>query len=198
MMRWILIGYFPKRRAARSGWVSPYPDYPDAGFPAPVPVEEICSVSQCIAAGPEPPWGEINEFGGYQGPAAAWQAVPPNQRQEFNLFAYRIAPVLYRDGQEEELDLPALNLVPLPDAFDCLGYDAVELADGWQLGCSPMSCNGQTGAAVLNAYCLVGTAEEGIALARTFSVTEPEPGPYIVVEVWRDRGRNAGADPSPH
>src|SRR5687767_14158308 len=83
MMLWTLIGYFPKRRTMRSSWVSPYPD---VGFPASEPVEEICSVSHCIAKGPELKAGEMPgiEFGGYDDPAAAWRAVAPGQRDDFD------------------------------------------------------------------------------------------------------------------
>ena len=190
VMLWTLIGYFPKRRATRAGWASPDPGYPDAGFPAPPPVEAIGSVSHCIAQGPEAPAGEgpVNAFGGYDSPAAAWRAVAPGRRPDFDLFAYRLAPVLFRDGQAEGLALPPPDLAPLPDTFERLGYDAVELRDGQCLGCSPLSCNGQTAAAAVNRYCLVGTDQEGMELARAFSVSKPEPGPYCVAEVWRDRG----------
>src|SRR5262249_14211035 len=123
------VGYFPKRRMTRSNWVSPYPDYPNAGFPAPAPVDEICSVSNCIAKGPEIRMDEVpcNEFGGYDSPASAWKAVRPDLRETFDLFAYCIAPILFRDGQAEQLQLPSLDITPLPDTFRRLGYDAVEI-----------------------------------------------------------------------
>ena len=78
------------------------------------------------------------------------------------------------------------DVTPLPKAFDCLGYDAVELTDGQCLGCSPLSCNGEAAQHPVNRYCLVATEQEGIALARRFSISKPEPGPYSVVEVWRE------------
>ena len=40
----------------------------------------------------------------------------------------------------------------------------------------------------VNRYCFVATESEATDLARNFSVTKPEPGPYCVVEVWRDSG----------
>lgn len=185
-MLWTLIGYFPKRRTIRSSWVSPYPN---VGFPASEPVEEICSVSQCIAKGPEPTEGEmpVNQFGGHDDPAAAWRAVAPGQREDFDLFAYRLAPILFHDGHVEELELPSLDLAPLPATFERLGYDAVELTHGQCLGCSPLSCNGHSAMTSVNRYCLMETEQAGTELARAFSISKPEPGPYCLVEVWRDR-----------
>ncbi len=196
-MTWILVGYYPKRRMTRLNWKSPYPEYPDAVFPAPQPVEEICSVSGCVAQGPRTPMEEVpfNQFGGYESPATAWQAVVPDLRLEFDLFAFRIAPILFRDGEEEPLELPSLDIEPVPTTFVCLGFDAVELTHGQCLGCSPLSCNGQTGEGKVNRYCLVNTPQEGLDLARRFSITRPEPGPYCAVEVWRD-ARSAESTPA--
>ena len=159
------------------------------GFPGPAPVEEICSVSNCVARGPDAPTGNMpfNEFGGYESPAAAWQAVARELRSHFTLLAYRVGSHWFREGQVEQLELPALDVMPLAENFDRLGYDAVELTWGSCLGCSPLSCNGQTGAAVVNRYCLVDTEQEGVELARAFSSSKPEPGPYCLAEVWRDR-----------
>ena len=186
------IGYFPKRRASRSGWVSPFPDHPDAPFPAPPPVEEICSVSHCIAAGPTtgPDTQTTNPFGGYRSPDEAWHAVLV-ERPRFCLYAYWLLPVLLRDGKEERLAIDSLDVEPLPEGYDCLGYDAVELTHGQCLGCSPLSCNGQTEAAVINRFCLVNSEPEGIELARLFSIEKPEPGPYAVIEVWRERSQRS-------
>ena len=192
-MDWTLIGYFPKRRALRSGWVSPYPEHPDAGFPAPASVDEICSVSDCIARGPDLMTGDINPMGGYGSLEAAWQAVPVDRQGDFCLFAYRVAPVRFRDGQEEPLELPSLDIDPIPSSFTLLGYDAVELSDGPCLGCSPLSCNGQAARTVVNRHCLMSTEAQGMALAREYSITQPEPGPYGVVEVWRKPGADTGS-----
>jgi hypothetical protein len=177
----------PSVSRSRSAWVSPWPARPDAAFPVPLPVHEIRSVSRCIAAGPDLNMTDFNQFGCYDGPAAAWQALPEELRTNFNLFAYRLAPGLFRDGQEEPLPLPSLDVLPLADTFERLGYDAIELTQGCCLGCSPLSCNGEAEAIAVNRYCLADTEQEGIILARTFSISKPEPGPYCVVEVWREQ-----------
>ena len=68
-----LIGYFPKRYITRAGWVSPLEGYPDAPFPAASVADEICSVSRCIAKGPDLRWGvdPINELDGFASPDKA-------------------------------------------------------------------------------------------------------------------------------
>ncbi|MFO0810139.1 MAG: hypothetical protein U0746_16080 [Gemmataceae bacterium] len=199
-MIWTPVGYFLKRRTTRAGWVSPWPSHPDATFPCPPPVEEICSVSNCIAEGYEQSggfcvWGvrPDNEFGGYVSAAAAWAMVPPERWSEVSLYAYRVVPRLFEDGQERVFDVPEFDVDPLPDTFVRLGYDAVEVGAGWCWGCSPLSCNGVTHEAAVNRYCLVDTEAEGIELARRFSETKPEPGPYGVVEVWRAAARSIDA-----
>jgi hypothetical protein len=39
----------------------------------------------------------------------------------------------------------------------------------------------------VNRYCLMGTVNEAVMLAERFSIEEPEPGPYYVIEVLRER-----------
>jgi len=195
-MEFTLVGYFPKRKVTRSGWVSPYKEYPGATFPAPMPVEEICSASHCIAGRPEILNNLIrfNEYGGYESPEQAWAEVPNEHLKDYDLFALGIGPFLYRDGKEEPLDFSEMEssgiseqeISEVTENFVLLGYDAVQLDYHTSLGCSPLSCNGQTIGVNLNRYCLVDTENEGIELARRFSIDNPEPGPYCLVEVWRE------------
>lgn len=187
-MNWELVGYIAKRRATRTDWVSPWPSHPDAGFPCGPPVEEICSVSSCIAREHEP--FRENPLGLYADAGKAWAVVPAADRVNFAVVAYRLWPVQFENGQEEEIDLwwePAV--APLPSSFVRLGWDAVQGGNAHSFGCSPLSCN--SGADIvrceeLNRYCLVDSERGALALARSFSITQPEPGPYCVVEVWRD------------
>ena len=204
-MTWSLIGYIAKRRATRTEWVSPWPDYPDASFPYPSPVEEICSVSNCIARGlgGRDDSANGNAHGLYDDAGLAWGVVPVEVRTDFALFAYRLWLVQFENGQEEPIDVwwgPTVGR--MADTFVRLGWDAVVGGNGHSFGCSPLSCN--SGADIvrcpeLNRYCLVANERAAMALARGFSITKPEPGPYCVVEVWRDTGTAAepGAGPDP-
>lgn len=198
-MNWVPVGYIAKRRATLAGWVSPWPSHPDAGFPCAAPVEEICSVSNCIASG----IGRTDDpLDLHPDAGRAWAVVPVEARADFALYAYRLWPVQFEDGHEEAIDLwwgPAIG--PMSDTYVRLGWDAVVGGNGHSFGCSPLSCN--SGADVvrcpeINRYCLVADERAAMALARGFSITKPEPGPYCVVEVWRDMGTAAEPGVAPH
>jgi hypothetical protein len=190
-----LIGYFPRRTVKRVTWTA-------ASVPSPFPfseVHEIGSVSECISKGPGR-WTEDltpNSFWGFADPESAWAAVVPEDRPGLELFAYRLYPVRFVEGRQEALELPALDVEPLADDFIRLGWDAVEIggdAGHCHFGCSPLSCNsqaGQPGLTPVNRHCLVASEEAALKLARTFSITKPEPGPYCVVEVWRAAARGS-------
>ncbi len=186
----IFIGYLAKRIAKRADFPSPGGD---VGFPCAPPVEEICSVSGCIARRTEQWWdlARHTDFGVYDTPELAWSMVPAGERQAFALHAYRLYPVRYAAGQPVSLDLLdglEPDAEPLPEWFVRLGWDAVEMSDHGSFGCSPLSCNGQAGVEgvpVVNPYCLVSSEADGFELARAFSISTPEPGPYCVVEVFR-------------
>ncbi len=201
-MTWKLVGYFPKRRTTRSHWASRYPDNPDACFPCSAPVEEICSVSTCIARGPEG-WRAAqkqNFYDVFDDVELAWSVVPMEARALFELFAYRLSPVQFEEGREEIVEEWYEHTVePMPPSFVRLGWDAVQ--GGGLHGCSPLSCNNEVGQVGIdpdmpevNRYCLAPTEREGMALALRFSISKPEPGPYRVVEVWRDACSVADAD----
>ena len=202
-MNWTLVGYFPKHRTTRSGFVSPYPDYPNAAFPAPLPVEEICSVSECISHGPKD-WIQHwthNDMWLYSTQVAAWAVVSEAERSQFELHAYRILHVLFEDGERRSFELPQLQVSmagtsepvePLSTEFAPLGFDAVSLDSPgfgtFQFGHSPLSCNGMAEVIETNEHCLLANLAMAQAIALRFSIERPEPGPYVVVEVLRGLG----------
>ena len=111
-------------------------------------------------------------------------------------YAYRLLPTLFHEsGGETGHPLPELTAVPIPDGFVRLGYDAivrdVGKTDGGlnvppSFGCSPLCCNGMAEEYPVNRY-LPGRRIwiPAIAMARDFATGNCEPGPYCVVEVWR-------------
>jgi hypothetical protein len=190
MMTPTFIGYFAKRivKRDREGSCAAV-----GGFPVGPPVDEICSVSGCIAKAPEG-WRDHekhNAFGVYDSPDLAWSVVPADLRGDFDLFAYHLFPVQYEEGREENLEALEwwdLAVEPMSPLFVRLGWDVVVGGSHSSFGCSPLSCNGQAGLAgipAVNRYCLLSSEQEGLHLAREFSTSKPEPGPYCVVEVWR-------------
>jgi hypothetical protein len=193
-MEWESVGFVAKRRVTRAGWVSPWSEHPDAGFPCFPPVDEICSVSNCIANAFEGIGihGNDNPLGLFTIARLAWSAVPVEARTDVALYAYRLWPVQFADGREKVIaewwwDPPE---EPISDTFVRLGWDAVEGGNGLSFGCSPLSCNNQADILrfpQLNRHCLMSEELAALDLARSFSISKPEPGPYCVVEVWRDR-----------
>jgi hypothetical protein len=171
----VLAGYFGKRTAVPPGWS------------ASNCVDEICSVSQCVAPGPEG-WLQHwlhNDWGFYNSPADAL-SVLPEDRTAYSLFAYRILLTRYHLGQAEAFALPSAAVEPLSGAVPSLGFDAVSRSVSAFFECSPLSCNGLAADSPVNRYCLLDTLPEAVELAQRISVEHAaEPGPYYVVEVSR-------------
>src|SRR5438094_10671249 len=113
-------GYFLKRIKARPHEIN-----------APQ-VREICSVSDCISSGPDD-WVEYwihNEFGWFNSMADATKVVPEPERPAYRLFAYRVAPYVYRCGDRFDLQVPVdVQSAPIPADFISLGFDAVNKSD---------------------------------------------------------------------
>jgi hypothetical protein len=167
-------GYFPKRTIRRPDWLTA------------AVVEEVCSVSTCMSPGPEN-WVDVwrhNELGWYDSAELAW-AVVPEDAVGFEVFAYALAPVVFVAGEQRPLALPELAVAMRPSAYEVVGFDAVSKSDSDFFECSPLSCNNMAGEVPVNRYCLVNTASEAVAAARRFSLDQPEPGNYYVIQVWR-------------
>ncbi|MFY9823568.1 MAG: hypothetical protein WAM82_19455 [Thermoanaerobaculia bacterium] len=172
-----LAGYFPKLTAVPPGWT------------AIDPVDEICSVSTCIAPAPD---GWIkrwlhNDLGFYNTVHDASSIIPPGS-EGYSVFAYKLLPVRFGD-EAEPWPLPDLAVEPLPPSFRSLGFDIAskDLSDFFE--CSPLSCNGIATEVHVNRYCLVESLERAFSLAERFALGPGvEPGYYHVLEVLRDPG----------
>jgi len=143
-------------------------------------------VSTCISTGPDD-WIQHwlhNELGWFDSPEAA-EAVIPSGTTGIRIFAYRLLDVRYRRGVAEAWEWPAVRPRELTSAFRTIGFDAVSksLQDGLGFECSPLSCCDLARDADVNSHCLLNTLEAAVAKAQTFSLEEPEPGPYYVAEV---------------
>ncbi len=173
-------GYFAKR-------VTPKPDWLAAGA-----VREICSASGCISPGPTG-WIDRwlhNEFGWFNRVADALAVIPPGQRAAFRLFAYRIYPHVFRAGARHDLAVPSdVHPDPIPGMFESLGFDSVNRSMEGVLGfeCSPLSCNAMATKMDTNEHCLFPSLETALAGATRFSIEQPEPGDYYVLEVLENR-----------
>jgi hypothetical protein len=171
-----VVGYFPKRTDVPAGWQGP-----------PV-VEELGSVSECLAPGPT---GWINswrhnDLGFFDTPELA-RSVIPADTTGFSLFGYRLWGQKFVDGRAQPFAAPPVAARPLPETFRSLGFDVVSKSVSDFFECSPLSCNGMADGAPVNRYCLVDSREAARSLAERFSREQPEPGEYYVFEVFREQ-----------
>jgi hypothetical protein len=136
------------------------------------------------------------------------------------LYAYRAFPWKFAGADLPALLEPrrffaAEYPIPLPEPgwaeFERLGYDVVQLAPsrvldleherraessvaGGSYGCSPLSCNGLACLHPVNRYCLFDDLDTAYRAGLVFGREEPEPGPYVVIEVLRCRERANGSN----
>ena len=176
-MQPVLIGYFPKRRT------------PNPGCMIPGVVEEIASVSGCIAEGPDD-WIEHwrhNELFVFDSPKVAWSFAPEAELDRFDLYGYAPYPVRFVNGQQQAFEIPPVRPQSLPADFERLGIDVVSRSCDAGFECSPLSCNGFAKEAAVNRWCLLDEIDDAFFLAKRVESSGAEPGPYYVLEVWRRR-----------
>lgn len=177
----VLAGYMPKRTMRGEEWMKD------------VPFLEVCSVSCHMSIEPEG-WIDLwihNELWLFDTMALARSIVPPADLPSHDLYAFRMFPWMFREGERLALEFPEVEAEPMDAAFEFLGHDAANKTFTPQLECSPLSCNYMWQQAVVNQWCLVNDLEPAVDLARRFSIEKPEPGDYYVVEVWRHRARDS-------
>jgi hypothetical protein len=170
------IGYFPKRTMTRPDWLKA------AG------VDEICSVSTCISPAPDgwiDHWRH-NEKWFYDNQELARDIVPDGEKAAFEMYAYKLYAVQFDEGRELALVIPKLDIEPWGNSFERLGVDVVSKSVAATFECSPLSCNGMAEHIAANRYCLFDGADEAFRHAAKFEAEGCEPGPYFIVEVWRE------------
>jgi hypothetical protein len=177
----VLLGYFPKIIAPRTAW-----------FKNPV-VRDICSVSNCIAKGPD---GWINQWrhntstGLFDHPESARRVLPPGDTR-FTLLAYRVFPILFDGETTRPWDIVSTAEGDLA-GFEPLGYDIVSRSGGTHFECSPLSCNNGCDTFPVNPHCLLSDEDDAWTAAKRIAAESKaqgtwEPGPYALVDVYRAR-----------
>lgn len=173
----VLLGYFPK-------CVSKPGDWPLASN-----VEEVCSVSECMSAGPIDwicQWRH-NAYFFFDSEAIARDVAGDC----FEIFAYRVLPRRFGKDGVTPIELSAPDVEPLPPSFQFIGFDIVEcwqkLEEGMPIECSPLSCNCMSTTIRVNRHCLIETLDEAYASARRFGAESDgvEPGPYYLFQRFR-------------
>jgi hypothetical protein len=114
--------------------------------------------------------------------------VDDGSRDQFELYAWKLFPFEFDDAERRPAVLPSLHVQPLPASFELLGYDIVSrYSSGSCFECSPLSCNHLAEEIAVNRHCLLADAPTALRLASEFETMGGEPGPCLVVEVWRQR-----------
>jgi hypothetical protein len=184
----ILIGYCAKK-VEKLEWLSS----PN--------IEEVCSVSNCFSRPPEASWEwhpALNAIWLYRNDSDPLdQCTPYEDRKDFDLFAYKILPMVFGDEGEQlplqDDETPIINMAAqetaaMPGDYEFLGHDCLAMTCMWGYGpleCSPLSCYSMSNSTAVNKYCLIDERERAIEFASR-SANEDKDATYIV-EVWRKR-----------
>ncbi len=175
----VFVGFFPKLTQPADAWLGNES------------VREVCSVSNCISAGPEDwvnQW-QHNELGFYDSESLA-QGVAGEAAHRFDLYAYRLFPVRCLTGAVETfpLDTASTAAQHLPPDYTFLGYDIVTRASSSFFECSPLSCNAAAREYPVNQYCLIDDLDVAYkSLLAICAQDVYEPGPYYLFEVHRKK-----------
>ncbi|MDX2131734.1 MAG: hypothetical protein SFY69_06760 [Planctomycetota bacterium] len=186
----MLLGYHPRQPRVVTG---------DLCLPG---VRVVCSASRCLSAEipKAPEWDLLNETGSYRDAVAARDAGVRAGARDFEVHSYRLYPVLFTKRGPIALALPSSDApevdcatTPCPTR---LGLDVVSLQSGCfkielprvdlrSFGCSPLSCNGFADEIPVNPLCPLDDMALAGSAAERFAIEEPEPGPYVIVEIAR-------------
>lgn len=112
--------------------------------------------------------------------------VPP---APYRFVAYWIHPVWFNargahEGLHHALHPPLLAQPPDLSAYARVGYDVVSITNG-AVGCSPLFCNCLANEIAVNRFCLLDDIEQAMDVGKRFGVEQPEPGDFVLFEVWR-------------
>jgi hypothetical protein len=176
-----MLGFFPKKIAARTDW-----------FKNAV-IRDICSVSNCISKGPENwinKWKHNTTTWMFDSPESARSVLEPTDA-DFTIFAYRVFPVLFDGDTTLPWEVRHSDGCDL-GGFEILGYDIVSRYGGSDFSCSPLSCNNGCETIPVNVHCLIDDMETAWKTAGRIAAESKahgtwEPGPYCLVEVYRER-----------
>jgi hypothetical protein len=181
MMKSQLIGYFPKKHRQDKDTLKAIEDFE---------VQEICSASTCFFEEPNG-WIEQwkhNSYLLYNTPDIAHSIIRAlSDKNEYDLYAFKQYPIKIEDGEIINETIVCNEVTPLSEEFVFLGYDAVSKHLSDDFGCSPLSCNSGAETMDANEFCLFTSFEDALAGAKEFSKGNWEPGPYYIVEVYRQR-----------
>lgn len=150
-------------------------------------VKEICSVSDCIAKGPEnwiEKWGH-NDLGFYDSESKMIKILE-KKKEKYNFYAYKLYPLRFTEGKAEDYPL-SVDLKNDISDYEFLGFDIVSRSLGDFFECSPLSCNYMCEIYSVNEYCLIDNLENAYRYCLEIEKEKCEPGPYYLFEVYRKK-----------
>jgi hypothetical protein len=167
-------------------------------------VEWVASASHCVnekglGDGKYKDW-LFNDSGYFDSPELAMSEHPGSGDWEVLAFAYFSwlfdTAEVRKHTVTEQFGPDAVKLPStVKEGFSFIGFDVVSIrsyshTEGFapQMGnfdCSPLSCNYCWKQHPVNRYCLLDRWEDAVVAAEAFAKDEPEPGPYVIVGVYR-------------
>lgn len=150
----------------------------------------------------EPDWYRMNMALHYDAPQEAVDAARRCGAEEFEVHATRLWPMIFDGALVEIFTLHLQHFDKTPSApkadnhCESLGFDVVSVSTAEFVGpekscdylpfnCAPLSCNGMATEHAVNRWCLLENFDQAVSAAQAFAKDEPEPGPYVIVEVLR-------------
>ena len=172
----VLVGFFPQKTRLRQGQGA-------------IGVEEICCLRGCGTQGPQGWFGhwKHNDLFLFNSPASAWNVVEDSQKKQYDLLAYKLFPLSIFGGEALPVEIPALSVEPLNGGFEKLGYSVESRSERNESKCSPQVNDAKLGKCRVNRYCLMDEAKTALDYALSLKRKGCEPGPYCVMEVWRQK-----------
>lgn len=176
-MNAIIIGYLPKKPS------------PDLEIIKAAGVKEICSVSWCSFDGSQDwikQW-KHNDYFLYNSSEEALSLIDNlKDKKDYDIYAFKLYPFIVDMGNIVDKEVLPGSVKSLTEDFEFLGYDVVnKTQDYGEFECSPLSCNSGYEDFKVNQYCLFNTFEGALAGGKIFSEGNWEPGPYYIIEVYR-------------
>ncbi|OHB61465.1 MAG: hypothetical protein A2167_03165 [Planctomycetes bacterium RBG_13_46_10] len=173
-----LVGFFPKLPCPEKDWIEN-----DT-------VKEICSVSDCVAKGPEnwiEEW-EHNDLGFYDSEEKIIKILG-DEKEKYNFYAYKLYPLKFNKGKAENCPI-SIDLKADVSDYEFLGFDIVSKSQSDFFECSPLSCNDLCKTYIVNQCCLIENLENAYLYCIEIEKEKCEPGPYYLFEVYRKKSNS--------
>ncbi|MEK7396428.1 MAG: hypothetical protein AAB116_05785 [Candidatus Poribacteria bacterium] len=186
----IFLGFLPKKVLKLK---------PDDNW-LPTHVKQLCSVSSEYSTRPPNMFSSDREWNYnraclYDDVESALNDIPPNEKDEWEMFAYKAYSISLDKNGIHEIDLlkhlpgcsQSINPNPNLNAFHLIGHDIIARIDYLSYGCSPLACNGLAWDFDTNEFCLIDDLQYAIKAGVKFEKMGAEPPLYYIFEVYKQQ-----------